>query len=1118
MKNSIKNKYYNLIKRKKITNIIILLTVLLIIILSKQCLAFDSNLIKNVEYTDDYKKWLQLSDEAKENTIQPRKYEVIYTNSVSESPLYRLRTVSARINSRYSLKDVISSNLTIKNQMETGSCWTFASLSSLETNLALSDLKEGKDTTIYDFSERHMEYATSKTFLNNVKNKNGYNRNVGDGGNYLYAESYLTNGSGAISESEMKFENNENTINISAIQGKTVLTQVDDTILFADYSTVSSQEKTQIMNQIKQHIQNNGSVYASIHGTDLNNVTCYNNNTGAIYCSDSSSHIVNHAVSIIGWDDNYSKDNFKNKPSSDGAWIIRNSWGEKKEYEVLQLKEEIYQAKKSECISNGWAEPKDIPNYVLENNGYTIKDGKACKTIGDNGIMYVSYNDANISKDLWGIVKAQNTVNYNNIYQYDIYYPAYEVALLSSKVYLYNIFNKSNTNIEYLTQVSLNAAETYTCKVYVNPNGSDLSKNNIQLVKLKAGDSETISAGYHTLEFEKPIALTGNSFAVVIEIQGTREEINIKLESKVKNEPDFDSVTLENGKCFFGTGNNPSEVEWGDLGKLSEYNSNITSGDSTIKAFTTNELTDGSLKSIEIVTPPNKTSYIEGQNFDSTGMVVKAYYNSKTKPSEILDKFLYSIENGNKLKVGQDSVTIKYEDKTVNQKITVVKNSVTKLEIKTPPTKTQYKEGENFDKSGMVIQATYKDGTTKTISDYTISDGNNLRAEQTYVTISFEGIAVKQNINVETNPLVEIKITKQPDKTNYIVGQNFDKTGMVIMGTYEDGLTTEITNYTIKNGDNLKKDQTSVTIEFSGKTVTQTITVEEKTITEISITEKPSKLQYIQNKENLNLDGGKLLIKYNDGKSETISLTSKEVQTTGFDNTKLGKQTITLTYQSKTVKLEIEIIEEKIIQEEAKSSELSNAKCNPKNVKAYYFTSGSEEDYVLIDMEINNIKRNLENDKTEYYYYLSPNKGETNITQWIKIKEEQNSSDKLEFTINTQDIDYYEKIANEETMYLYVKEIATKGANQKIAITSGMELGTTKEFEIYINNKKIELTQTNTNSNTNKKEEEEPDNTLASGKLPQAGLTIIIICMLALILAKGIIGYSKYKNLSKYIK
>ncbi|MEF2837224.1 MAG: C1 family peptidase [Oscillospiraceae bacterium] len=39
---------------------------------------------------------------------------------------------------------------------------------------------------------------------------------------------------------------------------------------------------------------------------------------------------VNHAVTIVGWDDNYSAENFleDKRPPADGAWIVRNSWGE----------------------------------------------------------------------------------------------------------------------------------------------------------------------------------------------------------------------------------------------------------------------------------------------------------------------------------------------------------------------------------------------------------------------------------------------------------------------------------------------------------------------------------------------------------------------------------------------------------------------------------------------------------------------------------------------------------------------------------------------------------------------------------------------------------------------
>lgn len=38
----------------------------------------------------------------------------------------------------------------------------------------------------------------------------------------------------------------------------------------------------------------------------------------------------NHAVTVVGWDDDFSKENFMegHRPPEDGAWIVRNSWGD----------------------------------------------------------------------------------------------------------------------------------------------------------------------------------------------------------------------------------------------------------------------------------------------------------------------------------------------------------------------------------------------------------------------------------------------------------------------------------------------------------------------------------------------------------------------------------------------------------------------------------------------------------------------------------------------------------------------------------------------------------------------------------------------------------------------
>lgn len=1083
---------------------IITLLFMLILLANQQVFASNiANSLTKTEYSEDFKTWLELSDEEKQKVLMPRMYDIPNTKVEYKNPFFQSRMLRSSLSSKYSLKDVIANNIIVRNQQETGSCWAFAALSSLETNLALQNYKNGVNTSkVYDFSERHMEYANTRTFANGKINEMGYNREIGAGGDYYLSASYLTNGLGAVEESSMPFKNDENLIDISELN-KTVTSQVYDTRNFPSY--YSSDDKS----EVKEHIKNYGSVYAGVHGASLFTGDCYNNDTGAIYCSSSIFYPSDHAVAIIGWDDNYSVENFNeaSRPKSNGAWIIKNSWGERMEYNLAELKEEIFNTYKQQCIAQGWTDATLIPNEFIEQAGYTIEGDIAYIKIGDNGIMYVSYEDANINKTLWGIIKSADTTDYDNIYQYDVYFAANQLTWSQSEIMLCNTFNKQTTGTEYLTQVGIYAPETYTCRVYVNPNGTSKAKSDLQLVSLKAGESETFDAGYHTLEFAEPIEIKSNSFAVVVEIASASYNIDFLMESKVDGVDTFDVVEVETGKCFFAGGHDLDTAEWIDLGQISQVYPSLANGDSTIKAFTISNIVDDSLKNIKITTPPTKTLYFEGDNFDATGMVVTAYYNNDT--STVLDSSSYSISNGSNLKTSQTSVTISYEDKHVEQPITVEKNSVTNIAIKTPPTKTEYKEGQNFDKTGMVVEITRKDGTTQTIADYTIENGNNLKNGQTSVTISYEGKSVEQPITVLANPLVEIKVDKAPTKTKYVVGQNFDKTGMVVLGIYQDETSTEITDYTIENGTNLTKEQTSVTINYQGKTTTQEIIVEEKTITGITINEKPSKLTYIQNKEDLDLTDGSLKITYNDGTTENILMTSEEIVATGFSNKNLGKIIITLKYQTKTVELEVEIIAEEV-EEKAENSNLDNIKCNVIGVKASYSSDDTENNYTLMEVEINGIVKNLNNDKLEYYYYLSTRQNEENITDWTKITESQNDDDKLQFTIDSRNISNYEDISNENVLYIYIKEVAIKGGNQSVDISKAISVESHVEIDLDNSEKG--------NANSSNNDTDISDNTIAVGKLPQTGVQAAIVVAILVTLVIGIIVYHRYRNLSKYVK
>ena len=141
----------------------------------------------------------------------------------------------------------------------------------------------------------------------------------------------------------------------------------NNNIIYMDANRVeySKEEISEIRKQIKEHIMKNGGISVSIFSPS--NKIYYNERTHAAFLNDQDK-FANHAVTIIGWDDNYSKTNFNSQPKEDGAYIVLNSWGSR------------------------W---------------------------GDNGIYYVSYEDFLIESQMRGVEGISN-INYDSLYQHDI--------------------------------------------------------------------------------------------------------------------------------------------------------------------------------------------------------------------------------------------------------------------------------------------------------------------------------------------------------------------------------------------------------------------------------------------------------------------------------------------------------------------------------------------------------------------------------------------------------------------------------------------------------------------------------------------------------------------------
>ena len=336
------------------------------------------------KYSEAYKRYLALSEEEKAKVyVIPDKYDLsiedfeqVYGKKLKNyntglSPKFARATT---IPTSFNLKD--GNDFGVEDQGSEGLCWAFAALGSLRTHLAL---KNGEN---YDLSEWHMNYLTSKWYSKYEFNSIPYKRELGGGGNFIHALGYYKYNNGPVLEEDCPYQSITSTDQATfdrldnlkpdiyvhqTIRFPTVfkVRQSDGTVKVYNGASSSSPEMTgekvtEIRNIIKQHIMENGGITTYINAS-------YRYKRYNIYNPDNMED--GHTITIIGWDDNYSKDNFKSKdsngnyvtPTQNGAYLIMNSWGD------------------------DW---------------------------GNNGFGWVSYEDSTIERYVYGYLSADTMPNY----------------------------------------------------------------------------------------------------------------------------------------------------------------------------------------------------------------------------------------------------------------------------------------------------------------------------------------------------------------------------------------------------------------------------------------------------------------------------------------------------------------------------------------------------------------------------------------------------------------------------------------------------------------------------------------------------------------------------------
>jgi len=379
-----------------------------------------------------------------------------------------------------------------------GSCWLYAAMGAVEGNL----VKKGLAGPSVDLSELQVAYFMAHPFDDplgyytedlNYRKYTSTGNALDYGGNEIIAISQLSRWTGPVFESEAPLDGN--VYNTGASTDGIVL---DNSLATkSNYHFKGSKSSIYSVANVKELITKYGAVSAGYHTDYVYYKVAEKGADASYYCP--TKQTPNHAITIIGWDDSYAKENFRVTPAGNGAFLVKNSWGTNWVAGPERIQSSGY-------FWISYYDPSLSEINAVEFDSNSIYKNMYCYDGTDSSATTLD------NKPGSGVVSDKST----NRYSYPI--SAYDQWQVFSKKLAYmNVYTAKAGGTEKLEAVMtrLAANTAYKITVYANPQiiGNRLVGYSAKETVMGKSDY----AGFYTVSLNNPLYLAeGNKFAIYI--------------------------------------------------------------------------------------------------------------------------------------------------------------------------------------------------------------------------------------------------------------------------------------------------------------------------------------------------------------------------------------------------------------------------------------------------------------------------------------------------------------------------------------------------------------------------------------------------------------------------